>query len=134
MRANRRRDTKPELRVRSALHREGLRFRVDYPILVLRDGQMRRVRVDIAFPARRIAVEVLGCFWHGCPDHRRSPFKHASYWREKVQANRLRDVANNRALEAEGWAVVPIWEHETREPADLDHALRFIRRLWEARG
>ena len=64
MRANRRTDTKPELALRSALHRQGFRFRKDFRLDL--DGGAR-VRPDIAFTARRVAVFVDGCFWHVCP-------------------------------------------------------------------
>src|SRR4051812_36038540 len=65
MKANRRRDTKPELIIRSLLHRRGLRFRVDRPI---RTGS-GLVRPDIVFTAGRLAVFVDGCYWHACPEH-----------------------------------------------------------------
>lgn len=68
MLANRRRDTGPELALRSSLHRSGERSRVDLPV----PGLPRR-RIDIAFPRRRVAVYVDGCFWHGCPEHHVAP-------------------------------------------------------------
>ena len=61
MRANKSRDTRPEVRLRSALHRRGLRFRKSY---LVRTGSAR-VNVDVAFPSLKIAVFVDGCFWHG---------------------------------------------------------------------
>ena len=66
---NRRTDTKPEVRLRSALHRRGLRFRKDLPI---RAGAVR-VRPDIVFTRGAVAVFVDGCFWHGCPEHQVVP-------------------------------------------------------------
>ncbi len=63
MRANRRKDTKPELALRRALHAQGYRYRKDYRL----DLSGARVRPDIAFTARRVAVFVDGCFWHCCP-------------------------------------------------------------------
>ena len=65
MKANRRTDTKPELRLRSALHALGYRYRKDHRL----DLPLRRVRPDIAFTARKVAVFVDGCFLHACPDH-----------------------------------------------------------------
>jgi len=70
MAAIRRRDTGPERHVRSLLHSQGLRFRVDLPLRV--EG-FRLIRPDIVFPRRRIAVFIDGCFWHGCPEHGRRP-------------------------------------------------------------
>src|SRR4051794_6179228 len=62
------RDTAPELALRSRLHRLGLRYRVSYPV----PGAPRK-KIDIAFPPRRVAVAVFGCFWHGCAEHKSRP-------------------------------------------------------------
>ena len=107
MRANRRRDTTPERRLRSALHRLGLRFRVDLPI----DTRERRVRPDIVFTKSRVAVFVDGCFWHGCPEHGRQPQANASYWESKLRKNIARDLEDSRLLHHSGWTVVRVWEH-----------------------
>jgi DNA mismatch endonuclease (patch repair protein) len=108
MRANRRVDTKPELALRSALHRQGYRFRKDYR-LDLAAGA--RVRPDIAFTARRVAVFVDGCFWHACPEHGRNPAVNEWYWAPKLRRTVERDRAADAALTAAGWRVVRIWEH-----------------------
>ena len=108
MRANRRMDTKPELALRSALHRRGYRFRKDYR-LDLDAGA--RVRPDIAFTARRVAVFVDGCFWHACPEHGRNPAVNEWYWAPKLRRTVERDRAADAALAAAGWRVVRIWEH-----------------------
>jgi DNA mismatch endonuclease (patch repair protein) len=108
MRANRRVDTKPELALRSALHRRGYRFRKDYR-LDLDAGA--RVRPDIAFTARRVAVFVDGCFWHACPEHGRNPAVNEWYWAPKLRRTVERDRAADAALAAAGWRVVRIWEH-----------------------
>lgn len=105
--ANRRRDTSPELALRSALHRSGLRFRVDQPLPF-----DRRRRADIVFPRQKIAVFVDGCFWHGCPEHYSAPKANADYWREKVERNQGRDRDTDERLHALGWAVIRVWEHE----------------------
>lgn len=109
MQSNRRRDTASEKLVRSALHRRGLRFRVDLPIRV--DGA-RPVRPDIVFPRPRVAVFVDGCFWHGCPEHGTLPATNRDYWLPKIEENRQRDQRNTAALEACGWTVVRVWAHE----------------------
>lgn len=111
MRANRSRDTKPERRIRSLLHRRGLRFRVDVSPL---PGVRRRA--DIVFSRARVAVFVDGCFWHGCPEHATWPKANAKFWREKIEANRARDLDTNRKFEEAGWTVIRVWEHE--EPRD----------------
>lgn len=71
----------------------------------------RRVRIDVVFPKRRLAVFVDGCFWHGCPDHCRLPRRNGAYWRLKISGNRKRDKATDRLLSARGWKVVRVWEH-----------------------
>jgi DNA mismatch endonuclease (patch repair protein) len=114
MRAIRRTGTKPELALRSALHRQGYRFRKDYR-LDLASGT--RVRPDIAFTARRVAVFVDGCFWHVCPEHGRDPTVNEWYWAPKLRRNMERDRAADAALAAAGWQVVRVWEHEPLEAA-----------------
>lgn len=112
MSANKGRDTKPERRLRSALHRKGLRYRVSArPI-----ADLRRT-ADVVFTKTRVAVFVDGCFWHGCPEHHRPATKRAEFWREKIEGNRARDADTNAALNAQGWTVVRVWEHEDPEVA-----------------
>jgi DNA mismatch endonuclease, patch repair protein len=108
MRANRRSDTKPEMALRRALHARGFRYRKDYR-LDLSGG--RRVRPDIAFTARKVAVFVDGCFWHACPDHGSKPKNNEWYWSPKLARNVERDRANDAALAEDGWQVVRLWEH-----------------------
>lgn len=110
MRANKRRDTKPELLVRRLLHAAGLRYRVDYPLPF-----DRRRRADIVFTRRRVAVFIDGCFWHACPEHYVAPKTHAGYWAGKVERNTKRDADTNARLEAAGWRVMRFWEHEPAE-------------------
>jgi DNA mismatch endonuclease, patch repair protein len=114
MRAIRRTDTKPEIALRRALHRQGYRFRKDYR-LDLADG--KRVRPDIAFTARRVAVFVDGCFWHACPEHGSRPANNVWYWEPKLRKNVERDRAADAALSAAGWYVVRVWEHESLDAA-----------------
>jgi DNA mismatch endonuclease (patch repair protein) len=108
MRGNRRRDTKPEVRLRSALHARGLRFRKDYPIEI----PGLRVRADIVFPRQRVAVFVDGCFWHACPDHGTQPRSNGGYWAPKLRRNQERDLRVNSGLVDGGWTVVRAWEHQ----------------------
>lgn len=114
MRAIRRTDTKPEVALRRALHRQGYRFRKDYR-LDLAEG--KRVRPDIAFTARRVAVFVDGCFWHACPEHGGQPANNVWYWEPKLRKNVERDRAADAALAAAGWDVVRVWEHEPLDAA-----------------
>ncbi len=114
MRANRRTDTKPELALRRALHRLGYRYRKDYRLDL--DGG-RRVRPDIAFTARKVAIFVDGCFWHACPEHGSKPRANEWYWGPKLVRNVERDRANDTALVLAGWSVVRLWEHVPLEEA-----------------
>jgi DNA mismatch endonuclease, patch repair protein len=107
MRSNRRTDTKPELALRAALHARGYRYRKDLRL----DLPLRRVRPDIAFTRRRVAVFVDGCFWHACPDHGSKPKNNEWYWSPKLAKNVERDRAADAALTQAGWTVVRLWEH-----------------------
>lgn len=122
MRGNRKKDTRPEVGLRSALHGRGLRFRKDFPIPT-GEGV---VRVDIAFPRQRLVVFVDGCFWHSCPDHGNAPRANAAYWRIKLSRNVARDRAQEAALADLGWRVMRVWEHVSSHDAadDVADALR----------
>jgi DNA mismatch endonuclease (patch repair protein) len=111
MQANRGRDTRPELALRSAVHALGLRYRVG-----IRPIKEIRRTADLVFPRLRVAVFLDGCFWHGCPDHHR-PAKGATaqFWLDKIEGNKRRDQETNQRLRDAGWYVVRVWEHE--EPA-----------------
>jgi DNA mismatch endonuclease (patch repair protein) len=107
MRGNRRADTKPELALRAALFAMGYRYRKDLRL----DLPARRVRPDIAFTSRRVAVFVDGCFWHACPEHGSKPKSNEWYWSPKLTRNVERDRAADAALAQAGWTVLRLWEH-----------------------
>lgn len=111
MRGNRGKDTRPELRLRSLIHREGLRYRVSTRPL----PDLRRT-ADLVFTRAHVAVFVDGCFWHGCPEHHRPATQNPEFWRDKIEVNRSRDEETNRRLSEAGWTVIRIWEHE--DPVD----------------
>lgn len=111
MMSQKRRDTGPELQIRSRLHQLGYRFRVDYRV----PGTRRRI--DIAFTRKRVAVFVDGCFWHSCPLHATQPKSNRAWWKQKLADNVSRDRAADRALRRQGWAVVRVWEHEAGDAA-----------------
>lgn len=108
MAAVRRRDTKPELQLRRALHAAGLRYRVDHRL----DLPGGRVRPDLVFTRRKVAVYVHGCFWHSCPEHRTKPVDNGDFWAAKLSRTVERDRAHVTTLEAAGWTVLTVWEHE----------------------
>jgi DNA mismatch endonuclease (patch repair protein) len=115
-----RRETTPELRLRRELHRRGLRYRVNMRIV---PGTGRRT-VDIVFPRAHVAVFVDGCFWHGCRDHGRRPQSNEWYWSPKIERNMVRDRDTTARLEAAGWAVVRVWEHE--DPTEAAERVRAL--------
>jgi len=100
------RDTKPELRVRRAMHAAGLRYRLQAKDL---PG-----KPDLVFRSRGVAMFVHGCFWHQHPDPTcklaRMPKSKLDFWRPKLEGNRLRDVRILKELEARGWSVIEVWE------------------------
>ncbi|GII63496.1 very short patch repair endonuclease [Sphaerisporangium krabiense] len=107
MQANKSRDTKPELALRRAVHRLGVRYRVSArPV-----SDLRRT-ADLVFTRAKVAVFLDGCFWHGCPEHHTRAVRNGSYWSEKVERNRKRDADTDQRLREAGWLVIRIWEHE----------------------
>jgi DNA mismatch endonuclease (patch repair protein) len=115
MRRNRKVDTNPEVRLRSALHRLGLRYRKHYPIVL----PERTVRPDIVFPRQRVAVFVDGCFWHRCPEHGNRPLRNVAYWDSKLERNVSRDAQVDAALAQNGWQSIRVWEHEDASVASV---------------
>ncbi len=128
MKATRQRDTAPEVKLRSELHRLGLRYRVDAcPI----PGWRRRA--DLVFHRARVAVFVDGCFWHGCPIHATWPTANAGFWRDKIETNRRRDCDTDRVLELAGWLSVRVWEHEDPAAA-ATRVAGIVRSRWPGRS
>lgn len=121
MAAIRRTDTKPEVALRSALHRLGYRFRKDYRF----EASGVKVRPDVVFTARKVAVFVDGCFFHCCPEHGRLPTRNEWYWTPKLAGNVERDRAADAALTGAGWTVVRVWEHEDL-PSVVERVVRTL--------
>lgn len=107
-------NTTPEIKVRAALWRAGLRYRLHRADL---PG-----KPDLVFAGRRVVVFVHGCFWHGhdCPRGARTPKDNAEYWRRKIDRNRARDAQAAADLAAAGWRVLTVWECEIKDPARLE--------------
>lgn len=98
------RDTRPELALRRALHRRGLRFRVHAKEL---PG-----RPDLVLPRWRVVVLVHGCFWHrhqGCR-YATTPATRPEFWQDKFRRNMERDARNEEQLAAAGWRIARVWE------------------------
>jgi DNA mismatch endonuclease (patch repair protein) len=71
-----------------------------------------RVRANVVFTKKRLAIFVDGCFWHGCPEHGFRPRANAAYWSANLARNAERGRRNNAALRNAGWKVLRIWEYE----------------------
>jgi DNA mismatch endonuclease (patch repair protein) len=101
-------DTKPELIVRSFLHRAGLRFRLHAKL----PG-----KPDLVFPKYRTVVFVHGCFWHRHEDCRyaTTPASNPGFWQEKFAANVRRDAKVRQQLEDLDWRVLVIWGCQLNE-------------------
>jgi DNA mismatch endonuclease (patch repair protein) len=115
-------DTGPEMALRHALHRRGMRYRIHEKGL---PG-----RPDTAITKWKVAVFVDGDFWHGW-DFERWKVKLKPYWREKIERNRLRDREHSKLLENEDWLVIRFWEHEVR--ADVGACAELVARAVESR-
>ncbi len=97
------RDTRPEIVLRNALRRRGIRYR-SY-------RRVGGVRVDLVLPDLRAVVLVHGCFWHGCRRHYVCPSDNAAFWSRKLLENRKRDERQNRRISDAGWRILTVWEH-----------------------
>lgn len=114
-----RENTAPEIAIRRAMHRAGLRFRLHPHNL---PG-----RPDIVLPGRRLAIFVHGCFWHGhdCKAGR-VPKTRTEYWKRKFARNAERDADVNAALKEKGWTVVVIWECQVKQPDEVSRLVAEI--------
>ena len=96
-------NTRPELTIRSALHRTGLRYRLHVKEL---PGTP-----DLVFPKFRAVVFVHGCYWHSHGCYKSTvPKTNREFWKEKFRANRIRDKRKCNDLQRRGWRVLVIWE------------------------
>jgi len=115
-------DTKPEILVRSLVHRMGFRFRINCRDIV--------GTPDIVLRRHGKVIFVHGCFWHGHKRCLRSkrPTTHKGFWNRKLDQNIRRDKRFRRVLRSTGWTVLVVWECETRRPEKLSRKLeRFLR-------
>lgn len=99
-------DTKPEMLLRRALWAAGVRYRVQVRL----PG-----KPDIAFLKAKVIVFVDGCFWHSCPTHFRAPKTNSVFWAGKIRGNQERDRRVDASLEALGYVIIRLWEHEILE-------------------
>ena len=90
-------------------------------------------RPDFVFPARRLAVFVDGCFWHGCPRHGTMPKENRRFWQAKITRNQERDREVGAELRRLGWKVLRVWEHELTRRNERWLVARLGRHLVSAR-
>ena len=99
--------TKPEERLYQAVRIAlGHRWRIDRNVRVMPG------RPDVVIPSLRLVIFADGCFFHGCPEHYRAPLSNIEYWTPKIAGNIARDKAQQAVLEADGWYVWRVWEHD----------------------
>jgi DNA mismatch endonuclease (patch repair protein) len=124
MQQQKRTGTAPELALRHAAHRLGLRYLVNRRPL----PSLRRT-ADLVFPGVKVAVFVDGCFWHGCPHHGRGQLRENTwYWPAKIASNQRRDLDTNEQLARHDWLAVRVWEHD-----DPDAAAELVQQIVESR-
>ena len=101
------RGTKPEVLMRLALVREGIR-----------GWRMQSLELpgkpDFVFEKKKLVVFIDGCFWHGCVKCYRGPKSNKRYWNSKLRLNKARDTKNSKMLLSLGWRVLRLWEHQVR--------------------
>lgn len=122
MKANRAKDTGPELALRQVLRARGL-------------GGYKTVwkyvpgRPDIVYPASKLAVFLHGCYWHRCPHCKLSlPRANRAFWKKKFRLNRERDARKSHELRRLGWSVMTAWEcYLKKRPRRLETLIRAIR-------
>ncbi len=120
-------DTKPEKIVRSTLHKNGLRFRLNRKDL---PG-----KPDIVLPKYKSVILVHGCFWHRHPRCKfaYNPKSRVGFWQKKFDENVERDEFVKKELRKKGWKVIVVWECKTRNLEILEqHIDKIIKNLLES--
>ena len=97
-------NTKPEITLRQEMWKIGIKgYRLHW--------KKASGRPDIAFPSKKVAIFVNGCYWHRCPNCNPSfPKTHQDFWKEKFKQNKERDKNKINDLQEDGWKVIVIWE------------------------
>lgn len=121
MRANRSKNTGPEVELRRLLRSRGITgYRVHWRVAG---------RPDVALPGLKVAIFVHGCFWHRCPHcNPHQPQSNREYWEPKFARTVERDRSHEEQLQADGWIVETVWECELERDsgAVLDRILEII--------
>ena len=111
-------NTVPELTIRKILWKRGARYRIHDKTVF--------GTPDISNKARKIAVFLDGCFWHGCERCFTMPKTNPEFWKKKMSANQNRRKIVNGKLKASGWTVMQFWEHDIRK-----NPIRVVDRIWK---
>lgn len=106
MRAVKSKDSKMEVKFRSALWKLGLRF--------FKNVNSLTGKPDIVFPKKKVVVFLDSCFWHGCLIHLRLPASNKEYWENKIGRNKIRDSQVSAEYVKTNWKVIRFWEHELK--------------------
>lgn len=126
MSANKGKNTKPEILLRKALCNEGIKgYRLHW--------KKASGTPDIAFPRRKLAIFVNGCYWHRCPQCKLTvPKSNTEFWEKKFTRNKERDQEKIRLLKKNGWNVIVIWECMIKK--DILDVVKIIKKDWEKYG
>jgi DNA mismatch endonuclease, patch repair protein len=116
MRAVKSKNTRLELRFRRALWRKGFRYATN--------SKRYFGTPDIVLRKHKAVIFVDSCFWHGCRKHGGLPAVRVSFWRAKIEANRIRDKKVTLFYRRAGWRVFRVWEHDIRKSLE-----RLIQRI-----
>ena len=111
-------NTKPEIVVRSLLHRLGFRFRKNVKTLA--------GKPDIVLKKHSAIIFVHGCFWHQHEGCKRAniPKSNQDYWKPKLERNVSRDKEHAEELKQKGWRILTIWECEIKDLQKLEAKIR----------
>lgn len=123
LRAVKSKNTAPEICLRKALRAKGLcGYRLFWNKVI--------GKPDIAFPSKKIAIFVNGCFWHRCPYcKQKMPQSNVEFWYEKFERNKFRDQKIQKELAELGWNVIVIWECQIKR--DVERCADIIKEAYE---
>ena len=120
--------TQPERALASGLWRRGLRYFTHDGYRAV-SGKRLMGKPDLVFPRKRVVIFVDGCFWHGCADCNKSSKLSGPFWTEKIATNQERDKRVTEGLQADGWTVLRIPEHDVRTKSALAQTIERLMSL-----
>jgi DNA mismatch endonuclease, patch repair protein len=114
-------NTQPEIRLRSALWKKGIRYRLN--------RRIEGIKPDLVLTKSKIVIFVDGCQWHGCPTHYVKPRTKMDFWQQKLNTTIERDIRQTKILQNAGWTVYRVLEHEIWD--SLPQVVDTVRSLME---